>query len=1402
MKQITIVTMLVVFVSIMDAASQTTLPYFNYFDNPGDTVGWSHYAINGTDDWELGAPNHNYFSSAYSSPNSWVTNLTGNFSGSSNMVLETPSFDFSDTSTIYNLSFYRKTHAGPTTAYWYFEYSNDNGVTWQLLNDANAQKKNWQTSIGFDNYWLFKNSAIQLDFLQGQPNVKFRFRMTTTNSTGEGWLVDDFSIQEDYHNLYSIPPIVRRNKYCPAIDISIDLIYDCFFPVSFSNTCNYYWSTDSIFDSGDTLLGSKTQLVSSTLSWDQSFNIRPNLPVGRYFVFYFMDTDNNLDESNELDNSGMVPIVVDSVYEVPLISSFDDSSSLWSKGGGNAWQLEPGDQLHYEGAHSDPIAWSIFTNSNADNYIESPRLDLSDGDTTVLSFWYKSRSYVGDGWGGNAINFIGGCTVNLDGITDIEKMRDNTWDFFNVFVTDTSRVSRLRIYNGDHFNDNGKDLVIDDIYVGEPLADLSIERNKTNRFSSNGHNTHTLVYYLNNSGLKSALSTVTAFYWSSDSIFDSSDILLGSKQEPALLDTARVWSSFTFTKPSLAIGKYYIIYSLDTANTVDEMMEYNNMGYFTFYQGGETLPYYNDFETQIDGWRHNASIGEDNWEWTTPSGPILDTAFSGVKAIITNNNGWDSITSRMHFYTPVFDLTAVANPVLEFDMILHGNSASGDYAKMNMSYSIDGGANWIVLDNNSPSYNRWYQGMEFNDYTGLDQLYYLHNSANGFYELWEYCFDPTNGGYNGRDTKRNTRQILDLDSLGSENQIQFRYNLITRPNSTYHGALIDNFTIRDSFIDLNVDYKKALMLSSKSQTIRFFMHMINNGNYISAPSVTKFYLSVDTLLDSSDYFAGQKDVPEIRPDMQYYINASFPAPGNFGNYYYLIYELDEGNTNSESNELNNIGYWPLKLDSIKSYPYFNDFESTIIDGWYQFTFEDTLYENWRFRNKFVPAETFYQWDNNEDGAWFTERINPILTNYPYFYLETPSFNFSKIDSVFISFDLMCIGQGSYNGGNLHFSTDGGNTWSLLNNQVNYPHNGGANYNWYYPNPLNDLDNELGWTGHPTGGSSNPGPDSISFDASFLKGLEDVSFRFKYKSNYYPYGASKAYGMRLDNFNIGGYNVDYVANNIMETKNIPITSTGFNIDFSISNNGQTNGRDTKIRFYWSNDSIFDSGDTLIEYMNLNPIQSGATLASIASLLMPSSIIQSEYYLFYYADADSNLVELFETNNLGSFIIKLCDQHLDNTVSSNGVTLISNQAGATYQWLLCSSPNYFPISGETGQSFTPTVSGEYAVEIYAQGACPDTSECILISIVGIIENNLDNNLKVYPNPTEGIVLIELDEKYSYIKANIFDARGQLLKTLKFTESKKLSLGIEGPPGYYFVDLESDKNRTATIKILKKK
>ncbi|NRA11753.1 MAG: T9SS type A sorting domain-containing protein [Crocinitomicaceae bacterium] len=154
--------------------------------------------------------------------------------------------------------------------------------------------------------------------------------------------------------------------------------------------------------------------------------------------------------------------------------------------------------------------------------------------------------------------------------------------------------------------------------------------------------------------------------------------------------------------------------------------------------------------------------------------------------------------------------------------------------------------------------------------------------------------------------------------------------------------------------------------------------------------------------------------------------------------------------------------------------------------------------------------------------------------------------------------------------------------------------------------------------------------------------------------------------------------------------------------------------------------------------------------------------------------------------------------DLTTTTSGITISANNTGATYQWLDCDN-NYAIISGENGQSYIAISNGNYAVEL-AENSCVDTTNCVAITSVGIIESDFGNVLVVYPNPTNGNLSIDLGAIYETSDISITDIYGKLIDSKTMTQSQFLNLSIEEPAGIYIVSiLAGDKK--AVIRLIKK-
>ncbi len=135
-------------------------------------------------------------------------------------------------------------------------------------------------------------------------------------------------------------------------------------------------------------------------------------------------------------------------------------------------------------------------------------------------------------------------------------------------------------------------------------------------------------------------------------------------------------------------------------------------------------------------------------------------------------------------------------------------------------------------------------------------------------------------------------------------------------------------------------------------------------------------------------------------------------------------------------------------------------------------------------------------------------------------------------------------------------------------------------------------------------------------------------------------------------------------------------------------------------------------------------------------------------------------------------------IDSNVTQAAGVLTATQTGATYQWYSCPNTS---LTGETNQTYTPTVVGDYKVDITV-GGCTVTSNCITVTTLGINEFDLFSKFKMYPNPTNGNLNIETETDGDFV---IINQIGQIVERFSAKANTKTTINIERlSEGTYFV------------------
>jgi hypothetical protein len=164
------------------------------------------------------------------------------------------------------------------------------------------------------------------------------------------------------------------------------------------------------------------------------------------------------------------------------------------------------------------------------------------------------------------------------------------------------------------------------------------------------------------------------------------------------------------------------------------------------------------------------------------------------------------------------------------------------------------------------------------------------------------------------------------------------------------------------------------------------------------------------------------------------------------------------------------------------------------------------------------------------------------------------------------------------------------------------------------------------------------------------------------------------------------------------------------------------------------------------------------------------------------------------------LNLTINNLDTSITQNGTELTAIDISANYQWLDCNN-SYALLINDTNQSFTPLISGSYAVSLTSNG-CVDTSGCFNLIVVGNDHLSSEKGyLKIFPNPNNGNFCINFTEQKIKGTVKVYDLNGQLLHNDYFdpwSNSKQLNLQRKLSGGIYALSL-SFGEQTSVLKFV---
>lgn len=182
---------------------------------------------------------------------------------------------------------------------------------------------------------------------------------------------------------------------------------------------------------------------------------------------------------------------------------------------------------------------------------------------------------------------------------------------------------------------------------------------------------------------------------------------------------------------------------------------------------------------------------------------------------------------------------------------------------------------------------------------------------------------------------------------------------------------------------------------------------------------------------------------------------------------------------------------------------------------------------------------------------------------------------------------------------------------------------------------------------------------------------------------------------------------------------------------------------------------------------------------------------------FVDLDMNYFTDLTKLSLYYMATKGSLQAVDNTVTTTISNITANQSGATYQWLDCNN-NMAIIPSETGQTFTPSANGTYAVEVTV-GSCIEVSNCVNFNTLGVVDGFNKGNVEVFPNPVTSILTIKIPKAIHKAMLSIVSIEGKEVLKKPINKQYVEVDFLQFANGIYFVNIENE-GRTLSYKVVK--
>lgn len=159
-----------------------------------------------------------------------------------------------------------------------------------------------------------------------------------------------------------------------------------------------------------------------------------------------------------------------------------------------------------------------------------------------------------------------------------------------------------------------------------------------------------------------------------------------------------------------------------------------------------------------------------------------------------------------------------------------------------------------------------------------------------------------------------------------------------------------------------------------------------------------------------------------------------------------------------------------------------------------------------------------------------------------------------------------------------------------------------------------------------------------------------------------------------------------------------------------------------------------------------------------------------------------------------------------LGSNGVNVVNSTSASSPNGTATESPmqgnppySYNWSTGDTTATASGLTAGTYYVTITDKSMCTFTDSAV-VQLINGLQDQVLTNVRVYPNPSKGIVTIDNTDPSDVIRqTEVYDMQGRLVKVYTIPQGSSTQLYFaQSAPGVYYLHLKAESGKEVRTKL----